>query len=255
MNILCIGHRGAKGHSPENTLPSFEKAINLGCPWVELDVHLVEDELVVMHDETVNRTTNGKGKLATMRLADLRELDAGEGAVVPLLKEVIELVDHRAGINVELKGPGTAAACNQLLDEYCQNGWDDEEFLLSSFQHDELAKADPRWRRGILYAKDFTGSARDIWQQAEALGAWSVNLDRKLADGRLVAATQEQGYAVLAYTVNEPSEIRRLIDVGVNGIFSDYPDRVLVEIAVEEAETMMAERDAERDAAMDAGNS
>ena len=234
MNILCIGHRGAKGHLPENTLLSFEKAISLGCHWVELDVHLVEGQLVVMHDDKVNRTTNGKGDLASFSLDELRQLDAGNGATVPLLREVIELVDHRVGINVELKGRDTALACNQLLGEYCRQGWDAEEFLLSSFQHEELAKADPRWRRGALFAPRQFGRPSDIWQQAEALGAWSVNLDRRSVDAGIVAEARAAGYRVLAYTANEPAEICRLLDAGVDGIFSDYPDRVIAELQGEQ---------------------
>lgn len=108
--VLIIGHRGAAGLSPENTLPSFRRAWALGVNAVELDVHLVEDELVVIHDDTLERTTNGQGPVAGRSLAALRGLDAGGGWPIPLLREVVAALPAGAGLNVELKGTGTAAA-------------------------------------------------------------------------------------------------------------------------------------------------
>ena len=121
-NMICIGHRGACGYAPENTLAAFELAITMGCPWLELDVYAVEGELLVIHDDTLERTTNGKGQVMQTPLATLRSLDAGNGQQIPTLKEVIELVDHRAGINIELKGPHTAAPVCQLLHDYLAQG-------------------------------------------------------------------------------------------------------------------------------------
>ena len=228
MNLLCIGHRGAKGHLPENTLPSFEKALKLGCHWVELDVHLAQGELLVIHDQTVDRTTNGKGRLKDMTLAEIRRLDAGQGAKVPLLREVINLVDRRAGVNIELKGAGTAVAVSRLLDEYCDAGWSTDDFLLSSFIHDELKLASKDYRRGLLFGE----LAPQLWQRAETLGGWSVNLYRKQVSQVLVNEAHEQGYKVLVHTVNDPAEICAMISLGVDGVFSDYPDRVLQAIDV-----------------------
>jgi len=223
MPTLCIGHRGAKGHYPENTLPSFEYAIELGCDWVELDVYLVEGELVVIHDSTVNRTTDGRGRVDAHSLADLRTLDAGGGAQVPTLTEVTNLLAGRCGLNVELKGPGTADAVSRALHELINGGWSPEQILVSSFDHQELAKTDATFRRGALFAKRMN----DEWERAERLGAYSVNFSLKNVDQALVDKAHEKGYKIFVYTVNKPKDIRAMLDLGVDGIFSDFPDRVL----------------------------
>jgi glycerophosphoryl diester phosphodiesterase len=219
---LCIGHRGAKGYSPENTLPSFEHAIKLGCDWIELDVYSVEGELLVIHDNTVDRTTNGMGAVKELSLDYLRGLDAGDGAQVPLLKEVIDLVDRRVGINIELKGRDTAQLTSDLLHTCLDSGWRQEEFLLSSFNHHELALADSAFRKGALIDRTF----KNQWDKAAELGAWSINFNRKNVTKALVTEAHEQGLKVLAYTVNEPDDIDQMLRFGVDGLFSDYPDRV-----------------------------
>ena len=220
---LCIGHRGARGHLPENTLPSFERAISMGCDMIELDVYNIDGELVVIHDKSVDRTTNGTGLLSSLEFADIRRLDAGNGSLVPTLAEVINLVDHRCGINIELKGDGTAGPVCALLNRYCAAGWSHRDFLLSSFNHGELAESDPAYPRGALFAK----LLKDKWQIASDLGAWSVNFDRKLITQSLVEDAHARGYKVLVYTVNTPGDISKMLHLGVDGIFSDFPDRVI----------------------------
>ena len=201
--LICIGHRGAAGYLPENTLPSFERAVQLGCDWVELDVHRVGNELLVIHDEQVERTTNGKGVISALDLAYIRSLDAGGGARVPTLSEVIDMIDHRCGINIELKGDNTADAVSQQLNDYCARGWDRAEFLISSFQHQELAKVAGGYRRGALFV-----SMESVHQA-------------------IVDEAHARGYQLLVYTVNDPEDLRRLAGYGVDGFFSDFPDRVL----------------------------
>ena len=220
---FCIGHRGAKGYTPENTLPSFEQAIQLGCPWVELDVHLIEGELIVIHDEQVDRTTNGTGRLSDLTLSYIRSLDAGGGARIPTLSEVIDCVNHRCRINIELKGKGTAAPTGKLLARYCAGDWVPADFLISSFNHRELARMDKPYPRGAL----FTNIPDDIWAQVAALNAWSVNFAHWNLSQALVEQAHERGYKVLVYTVNELQDIERVIGYGVDGVFSDFPDRVL----------------------------
>ena len=114
-NFLVIGHRGATGYEPENTLRSFEKALQLGCSWIELDVHVVDDQIVVIHDDDLSRTTNGFGLVSTSSFKYLRSLDAGKGEQVPTLQEVMELIGQRCRVNVELKGKGTARVLSTLL--------------------------------------------------------------------------------------------------------------------------------------------
>jgi len=98
--LLCFAHRGASGHEPENTLSAVEKAIILGSDWIEVDVYAVEGELIVIHDERLERTTNGTGSVMDKTLAYLQSLDAGKGQQIPSLREVFDCVDHRAVINV-----------------------------------------------------------------------------------------------------------------------------------------------------------
>lgn len=222
--ILVIGHRGAMGYKPENTLSSFELAITMGCPWIELDVYVVEDTLLVIHDDSLERTTNGKGKIGEHDLAYLRGLDAGDGQQIPTLEEVLDLVDQRIGVNVELKGSGTARPVAALLDDYCKRGWDRSQFLVSSFDHSELADCDPTYRRGALFGRRFRGSYVDV---ATGLTAWSINLDVSLVSQKVVDEAHANDFRVLVYTVNKLSDMQKMIDLGVDGIFTNYPDRAL----------------------------
>jgi glycerophosphoryl diester phosphodiesterase len=221
-DFICIGHRGASGYEPENTLISFEKAINMGCPWIELDVYSLAGELLVIHDDSVERTTNGKGDVMDSTLTYLRGLDAGKKQQIPTLSEVVALVDKRCAINIELKGPDTAEPVSAYLNTLCSNGWEEDLFLLSSFSHRELAKADSRFRRGALFHK----RVPDYFQRTDDLKAYSINLPIKLAEQRLVDAAHRHGLKVFVYTVNKPADIKRMVDMGVDGVFCDYPDRV-----------------------------
>jgi len=220
--FICIGHRGASGYEPENTLISFEKAINMGCPWIELDVYSVAGELLVIHDDSVERTTNGRGDVMDSTLAYLRGLDAGKNQQIPTLGEVVALVDKRCAINIELKGPDTAEPVSAYLNALRANGWKEDLFLLSSFSHLELAKADSRFRRGALFHK----RVPDYFQRTDKLKAYSINLSLKLVEQRLVDAAHDHGLKVFVYTVNKPDDIKRMVDMEVDGVFCDYPDRV-----------------------------
>ncbi len=221
MPFLCIGHRGASGHAPENTLKAFEKAIEMGCPWIELDVYVVENELVVIHDDELDRTTNGKGQVMEASLSYLKSLDAGDGERIPTLAEVISLVDHRAKINIELKGPGTALPVNRLLHEYLNDGWIANDFLISSFKHEELAKAGAEFRRGALFGR----KRSDYFDRTRELGAYSLNLSQKITNEDVVKSAHEEGLKVFVYTVNQLDEMVHLKSIGVDGVFTNYPDR------------------------------
>src|SRR5262245_29681827 len=121
--FLCIGHRGARGYEPENTLLSFRKALALGAPCIELDVFAVGGQLVVFHDDRLERTTNGKGFLLEHSFEELRRLDAGKGEKIPTLSEVFAAVDRRAGINIELKGRNTAKPVADFVSRMRTEGW------------------------------------------------------------------------------------------------------------------------------------
>ncbi|MBL4680326.1 MAG: hypothetical protein JKY88_06335 [Pseudomonadales bacterium] len=220
-SFICIGHRGASGHAPENTLKAFNLAIEMGCPWIELDVYVVEGELIVIHDDDVDRTTNGTGSVMESSLDYLRSLDAGENEQIPTLREVITLVDHRAGINIELKGPNTAQPVCALLNEFCARGWDASEFLLSSFSHRELALGDRIYPRGALFFKEVD----DYFERTQKLGAHSLNLSSKLITQSVIKEAHDKGLKVFVYTVNQKIDMENLKKMGVDGVFTNYPDR------------------------------
>jgi len=225
--FLCIGHRGASGHEPENTLRSIRRALELGVDGIEIDVRLVEGELLVFHDARLERTTNGRGSLARKTLAQARALDAGQGEQIPTLREVCELTAQRVFINVELKGPGTAGPTARLIRELVEHhGWSRDRFLISSFLRRELRafrKADAgATPMGLL----LTRPTRFSFRSARAFGCLAVHPPLKYTDRAFVEKAHERGLKVYVYTVNEPKEIAAMRAIGVDGVFTDFPDRV-----------------------------
>lgn len=223
--MLCFGHRGAAGHAPENTLNAVEKGIALGADFIEIDVFRVEDELLVIHDERLERTTNGSGYVSDHSLAYLRQLDAGGGQQIPLLREVFDAVNHRAGINVELKGPGTAESVAELIQQYLDRGWQPEDFLVSSFNHRELQafkQQMPDIRIGAL----IVGIPLHYAFLAEELNAFSLNADIEFLNEALVEDAHRRGLQVYVYTVNRREDVRRMEALGVDGVFTDFPEIV-----------------------------
>ena len=226
--MLCFGHRGACGYEPENTVRSVRRALELGADGVELDVQFADGHLVVIHDEVLNRTTNGRGRVAKKTFTYLRSLDAGWGESIPTLAEIFDAVNRRAFINVELKGPHTAAPVAALIAEYVNHrGWHYEDFLVSSFDHARIREARqlcPPIRIGALIMKTPPGLARF----AEDLGAWSLHADKRCVAPKLVEDAHRRGLKVFVFTVNEPKEIASMRALGVDGVFSDFPERVVV---------------------------
>ena len=228
MSLLCIGHRGAKGHAPENTLRSFRKAIELGVDMVEVDVHSHPQELLVLHDHRLERTVDGRGRVAESDLSYIRGLDAGEGEHIPTVGEVIECIDGRVQINFELKtGTGTARLlADELQRQQAAGRIRLDQVLVSSFDHHELLAMSqhlPEVRLGALYA----GVPLDLAADAERLGAWSAHLHSEFCPQTFIADARRRGLKVLIYTANEADDIERLSRLGVDGLFTDYPERVL----------------------------
>ena len=224
--MLCIGHRGAMGHAPENTLLSMQKALDLGVPWVELDVYEVEGHLIVIHDKTLERTTNGAGYVMEQTFDYLRSLDAGKGQKIPTLDEVFDLIQRKAGINIELKGPDTAGPVAAFIDRYRLNGWTDDEILVSSFNHRELKKIkglDGKVRIGPLIKEIPEGNAAF----AEEMGAFTVHVSLKYITRAFVEDAHHRGLKVYVYTINRLNDIARMRSFGVDGVFTNYPERVL----------------------------
>jgi glycerophosphoryl diester phosphodiesterase len=220
--VLRIGHRGAGGHAPENTLASIERAIALKCDLAEVDVQRTADgSLILLHDERVDRTTNGKGAAADMNLEDIRKLDAGKGQKIPTLEEALATAHGRIGLILELKAEGLAYDVCGIVRASGFPG----PIIYASFLHDELQlvrRADPDARTLVLF-KRLPGNPA---AEAVRLQATHVALRCDTASPTLIKALHKAGLAVFAYTVNRPPDIATMRTLGVDGIVSDYPDRL-----------------------------
>ena len=221
-SILKIGHRGAKGYEPENTLISFEKAIQLNADGIELDVHLSSDgEIIVIHDETIDRTTNGKGFVNQFTALELKKYG------IPTLIEVLELVNRNCFVNIELKGIGTVKAVVELIVHYIsEKNWSYTDFLVSSFDLkmlEEVYLLNPKIRIGVLTEE----SVEEALAFAKKTKAFSIHPDYRLLTKENVALMQENGFEVYPWTVNSTEDIQKIKSFNVNGIISDFPDRIL----------------------------
>lgn len=227
LPLVCFGHRGARGYEPENTLLSIDTAIRMGAEFVEFDVQVCEQTLIVMHDPRLERTTNGEGRVDQVSLSYLRSLDAGKGQQVPTLQEVLSLAEHRVALNIEIKSAaGTAALLANTLRAALSDGWHESQLLVSSFHLPELyefKQIAPEIPVGVLIC----GVPLDWAACAGEIGAQALNISAEFADQRLIQDAHSRGLKVYAYTVNHPDDMRSLARAGVDGVFSDYPDRVI----------------------------
>lgn len=225
--MLCIAHRGAMGHAPQNTLQSISKALELGAPWIEIDVYYVDGELIVFHDDRLEALTDGVGYVTEQSFEYLRSLKVlGSDQGIPTLDEVCSLINGRAGLNIELKGTGTASPVNDFLNKLPKEHWQPEQFLVSSFNHRELLafrQLNQDIHIGALHCSLPVNNA----QFAQELGAWSINPSLEFVDQQLVDDAHSRDLKVYVYTVNHPDDIERMRKMGVDGVFTNYPERVL----------------------------
>ena len=225
--IVRIGHRGAAGHAPENTLAAIRAGISLGVDFVEMDVRRTRDgRLVALHDARVDRTTSGKGLVSAMSWEEVQALDAGAGERVPDVKAALAAADGLAGVMLEVKSPWTGA---ELYRAVAASGFS-SAVVYASFLHAELReirRLDAKARTLALMGRvPLLRAAR-----ARAAEADLVGLNEAAATRELVAALHRAGLEVWVYTVNEPERIARAISLGVDGIISDYPERVALALA------------------------
>lgn len=225
--ILKIGHRGAKAHSPENTMDSFMKALELGVDGIELDVHVcATGELVVIHDFTVDRTTNGSGEVHKMTLSELKKLRIDEKHSIPMLDEVLALVNRKCLVNIEMKGRHTAKPVSDFVDKYVkERGWSYDDFIVSSFQREELlvmSDINKNIHLGVLSQASVT----QAWEWAEEFSAKAIHPHYSLLTESNVKKAQQAGLRVYTWTINEPEDIERIKSYNVDGIISDYPERL-----------------------------
>ncbi len=225
QNCLKIAHRGASGHEPENTLLAFTKAIEFGVDIIELDVHqCASGELIVIHDATVDRTTNGTGHVQELSYEELRLLDAGNGQPIPTLNEALDLINRQAIINIELKGENTEQPVATLIDEYVQTkNWKYDNFIISSFNHHRLMaikKILSDIQIGVLISHlpiDYAAIGQQL--NAYSLHVWYESIDQVFIDD-----AHKRGIKLFAFTLDDPNQIEQLKTLGVDGIFSNYPE-------------------------------
>ncbi len=225
--VMVIGHRGAMGHETENSLASIQKAIDLGVDMIEIDVFQIKSqELVVFHDQKVDRLTQSTGNIEDFNKKQLDELRLENGQGIPQLEDALRLINRQVKLNVELKGANTAPQVARVLNKYIDNHeWQPDDFLISSFHWDALAefrKLDGRIPIGVL-AKDDPLEALEI---GKALQAVAIHPRFKSLNQENVTAIQRAGFKIYTWTVNEPEDIKRIKSLGVDGIITDFPDRV-----------------------------
>ena len=231
-----IGHRGACGYAPENTLESIRTAADMGVKWVELDVMLTKDLVpIIFHDDTLERTTNGSGNVADHTWESLQALEAGEwfsegfsGVRIPTLEEAVDtIIEMGLGLNLEIKPtPGKEIETAEVALDCLSRIWDDRDnLLISSFQHTCLETAldmAPDWRRGLLLWHD---DMPENWKEvADYLDVSSVNISNELATPEFIAEILETEKPLVVYTINDADRARELQRLGVRSFFTDVPD-------------------------------
>ena len=221
--MILTGHRGAAELEPENTRLSIQKAIDLSVDQVEIDVHLTRDQhLVVIHDATVDRTTDGQGVVADFTLVEIKRLDAGKGECIPTLQEVIDLVRGKVVLQIELKGPDTAEPVVRAVERNSI----ESEVLLTSFVHERLREArqlNPSLALGALWSNP----PADACEQAIDMGAEAIHIQHQNIDAQLVRKAHAHGLQIRAWNPDTVEEIQRAIDLGVDAVGSNRPDLLI----------------------------
>jgi glycerophosphoryl diester phosphodiesterase len=225
--VWVIGHRGAMGYCPENTLSSFERALALGADWIELDVHMTRDgALAVIHDETLDRTTNGHGPVQATSAAELTQLDAGGGERVPFLPEVLDWARTRGTVvDVEIKNaPVYYAGIESAVVSAVQDSQMTDQVIVISFDHRAVRRVhelDSRIVTGVLYgARPVDGGV----SLARAANADALLPHYAYVTKEDVQLAHAAGLAVAPWATSEPEQLRKLIDAGVDAIATNHPD-------------------------------
>ena len=230
MTVIKIAHRGASGYKPQNTLAAFDKACELKVDYIECDTRLCHSgQLVVIHDKTVDKTTNGKGSVSKLTLQELKKLDAGQGESIPTLAEVLGRYQHRVKIMVDLKSPNCANAFLELIRRYQAQ----KNIIVASTYHHLLASIkirEPKIETAIsfdiynylkhFFVKNFFVAA------AKIIKAENVNIYYKFIDEDLVKRAHRHKIKINAFPPNNIEEIKWLKNIKVDGIISNFPDLI-----------------------------
>lgn len=233
---LIIAHRGAAGEAPENTLASFSLALDQGCDAIELDVHLSADgQLIVCHDDDIDRTTTGKGRISEMSVFELKKYDAGlwfhekfKNEKLPLLEEVFDLVPKETMINVEIKNiPSYYHGIEQMLLDLMIEKNRVEQVVVSSFDHKclvRLKQLEKEVKIGLLYYTNLFDHQR--YANLLRVPVYSLHPQFEAIHHEDISNATKQGLEVYPWTVNKEEAMKKLIDSGVTGIITDYPGKL-----------------------------
>jgi len=225
--MKIFGHRGAAGLVAENTIASIKEALLWSVDGIEIDVHCCKSgELVVIHDETLDRTTNGRGNIADYTLQELKEYNTEEGFVIPTLQEVLDYINARCELNIELKGVQTAIPVVNLLEQYIKTTpWTYDHFIVSSFDHSQLHQtkaANSAFKLGVLTEKNTTV----VLPVAKTLEAYSIHPPITTLTKEDVNLARNYGYQVFVWTVNNTYKIQQSKSWNVDAIITDFPNFV-----------------------------
>ncbi|MCM4168600.1 glycerophosphodiester phosphodiesterase [Arenibacter sp. H213] len=224
---LVIGHRGAMGHATENTLESIQTAMDLGVDMLEIDVFKTRDgEIVVFHDSSLKRLTGQPGNIEELDLKAVKALTLARNTKIPTLKEVLDLMKGETMLNIELKGAHTAESVNEIINHYINKGnWELKDFLISSYKWDELKRIrelNGKIPIAVLIQKD----PLDAIPIGHELKAMVIIPNYKKLTKKNVRILHEEGFKIYPYTVNGYLQIKRMARMGVDGIITNYPNRV-----------------------------
>lgn len=221
--MLIFAHRGASSDAPENTLLAIDQALIQQADGIEIDVYQLGNELVVIHDRWVSRTTNGNRPLSDYTLQELQTLDAGQGQFVPTLWQVLQRVHGQCLLNIEVKGVHDVSLVKENINKAVrQLNFKPEQFIVSSFNH-HLLMAFKNIAPTIKIAALTACNPLDHARFAEELQAYSVNVDVSSVDQAFVNDAHSRGLKMFVYTVDEPEDLLRLQAWGVDGVFSNGP--------------------------------
>ncbi len=232
---LIIAHRGASGHAPENTMAAFRLAVEMGADWIELDIHQTADEhLVVLHDFSLQRTAGDRRPIQTLTLKQIKKFDVGlwwdkayRNERVPTLDDVLTFARNRIRVQIELKRgsslyPGIEKRLIETIVRHKAEGWT----AVSSFEIEALKTLramDPKMPLGLLTRKI---RPREILKEAESLKVQAIHISTHRLSNTLLTLAHKNGLPVYAYTVNRPSFMNRYLEMGTDGLFTNYPDRL-----------------------------
>ncbi|MFL0798070.1 MAG: glycerophosphodiester phosphodiesterase [Cellvibrionaceae bacterium] len=225
-HLAIIAHRGGLGHGPENALSTIEQSLAQNVEAIEIDIYAVDGELLITHDRLLGKSLSGSGRLQDLSKDEAKKLSLPNGEPVPTLTDVLQLVGKQCDINLEIKG------CDNIVEllietvmefvnkDHCEL----DQFIISSFDHRHLEKAlaiQPDIKRGVL----IDGVLTDYCASFEHLKGWSLHPRITFTPRELIDDAHDRGYKVYVYTVNNEKDIQDMIDWGVDGIFTDFPEQ------------------------------